>query len=163
MFRLPTCRIVCCVIHVKKIAQSFKSLWAFLGIFMIFSIMQVPKYSISWGSSTFFGIPGLGEIMSRERFERLCNFFYVNDTTNNPARRQPEHDKLCQRFSLHVSFRTSSSWDFSFSLVSGVQTRLTLMSDPISNIGSSPSSMSLCENPSSRYNFRTEQRIKSMN
>ena len=33
--------------------------------------------------------------MSHERFERLCKFFHVNDSTNNPARRQPGHDKLC--------------------------------------------------------------------
>ena len=33
--------------------------------------------------------------MSPERFERLCKYFHVNDTTNNPAHRQPGHDKLC--------------------------------------------------------------------
>jgi hypothetical protein len=79
----------------KWTETNLTEMWAFLEIFMIFSIMQVPKYSIAWGSSTFFGIPGLGEIMSHERFERLCKFFHVNDSTNNPARRQPGHDKLC--------------------------------------------------------------------
>ena len=43
------------------------------------------------------------------------------------------------------SFRTSSSPDSSFLLVSGVETGLTLMSDHISNSGSS---ISLGENPS---------------
>jgi len=78
----------------KWTETNLTEMWAFLGIFMILSIMQVPKYSIAWGSSTFFGIPGLSEIMSRERFERLCKFFHVNDTRNNLARRQPGHDKL---------------------------------------------------------------------
>lgn len=79
----------------KWTETNLTEMWAFLGIFMIFSIMQVPKYSIAWGSSAFFGITGLSEIMPRERFERLCKYFHVNDTTNNPARRQPGHDKLC--------------------------------------------------------------------
>ena len=74
----------------KWTETNLTEMWAFLEIFM-----QVPKYSIAWGSSTFFGIPGLSEIMLCERFERFCKYFHVNDTTNNQARRQPGHDKLC--------------------------------------------------------------------
>lgn len=33
--------------------------------------------------------------MQRERFERLCKYFHCNDTSNNPPRRTPGHDKLC--------------------------------------------------------------------
>jgi hypothetical protein len=74
----------------KWTETNLTEMWAFLEIFM-----QAPKYSIAWGSSTFFGIPGLSEIMLCERFERFCKYFHVNDTTNNQARRQPGHDKLC--------------------------------------------------------------------
>ena len=74
----------------KWTETNLMEMWAFLEIFM-----QAPKYSIAWGSSTFLGIPGLSEIMLCERFERFCKYFHVNDTTNNPARRQPGHDKLC--------------------------------------------------------------------
>jgi hypothetical protein len=37
----------------KWTETNLTEMWAFLEIFMIFSIMQVPKYSIAWGSSTF--------------------------------------------------------------------------------------------------------------
>lgn len=73
---------------------SMAEMWAFLGIFIVLSVMQIPRYSLGWGMSKFFGIPGLPSVMTRERFERICKYFHLNDTRNNPPKGQDGHDKL---------------------------------------------------------------------
>ncbi|XP_061175613.1 piggyBac transposable element-derived protein 4-like [Saccostrea echinata] len=68
---------------------------AFLGIHIIFSVLGVPSYTLAWKSTWPFEIPSIPTIMTRTRFERISKYFHMNDTTQNPARGQPRHDKLC--------------------------------------------------------------------
>ena len=42
-----------------------------------------------------FSFPAIPDIMTRSRFENIQRYFHCNDTRNNPARGQPNHDKLC--------------------------------------------------------------------
>ena len=84
---------------------TLAEMYAFLGIFVIFSIMQIPKFSIAWNTESYFGLPGVPDIMTRERFERLCRYFHVNDSQTNPPSGTAGHDKLhhirCCQFSLY--------------------------------------------------------------
>ena len=84
----------------KSLTQNGqKQIWRKCGLFLEFSwssvLCKCLNIQLPGVLLPFLGIPGLGEIMFCERFERLCKYFHVNDTTNNPAHRQPGHDKLC--------------------------------------------------------------------
>jgi hypothetical protein len=74
---------------------SVAEMKAFLGIHVVFSVMQIPEYKIAWNTGNFYGIQGIPDVMTRERNEKLAKYFHVNDVSNNPPRRQPGHDKLC--------------------------------------------------------------------
>ena len=76
-----------------------KQIWWKCGLFLEFSwssvLCKCLNIQLPGVLLPFLGIPGLSEITSCERFERLCKYFHVNDTTNNLARQHPGHDKLC--------------------------------------------------------------------
>lgn len=77
------------------VATTEAEMKAFLGIHVIFSVLGVPSYTLAWQKQWPFEIPSISTIMTRTRFERLSKYFHMNDTSNNPARGQPGHDKLC--------------------------------------------------------------------
>jgi hypothetical protein len=66
---------------------------AYLGIFIVMSIMKVPSYTMAWSASRYFSIPGIADIMTKGRFEKLSKYFHVNSGPN-PPRGQNGHDKL---------------------------------------------------------------------
>lgn len=74
---------------------TFDEMMAFLGMHILFSVIGIPTYSLAWKSTWPFEIPAIPQIMTRTRFERITKYFHVNDTSQNPPRRQPGHDKLC--------------------------------------------------------------------
>jgi hypothetical protein len=68
---------------------------AFIGLHVVMSVIQLPSYTLCWKQMWPYTISGIPQVMQRERFERLCKYFHCNDTSNNPPRRTPGHDKLC--------------------------------------------------------------------
>ena len=77
------------------VPTTFPEMMAFLGIHVVFSIVGIPSYTLAWKSTWPFEIPAVPSIMTRTRFERISKYFHMNDTSQNPPRRQPGHDKLC--------------------------------------------------------------------
>lgn len=59
------------------------------------SVMQLPAYTLGWKQMWPFTVPGIPQVMQRERFEKLNKYFHCNDTATNPARGTPGHDQLC--------------------------------------------------------------------
>lgn len=67
---------------------------AYMGIMVVLSVMQVPTYTIAWGTSKLFSLPGIADIMTKNRFEKITKYLHVSDNTRNFPRGHPEHDKL---------------------------------------------------------------------
>lgn len=74
---------------------TYDEIMAFLGMHVIFSVLGLPTYTLAWKSSWPFEIHAIPQIMTRTRFERLSKYLHVNDTSMNPRKGQPGHDKLC--------------------------------------------------------------------
>lgn len=68
---------------------------AFLGLHVVFSILGLTSYSLGWITQWPFETPAIGQIISRNRFEKLTKYFSANSTKNNPPRGCDGHDKLC--------------------------------------------------------------------
>lgn len=73
---------------------SVEEMRAYMGIMVVMSIMQIPSYTIAWGSKKMFSLPGISDVFTKNRFEKLTKYFHINDRTTNPARNEPGHDKL---------------------------------------------------------------------
>ena len=72
-----------------------KEFQAFLGLHLILSVVPMPSHKLAWTKNCFFRHPSFGEIMTRERFEKLLKYMHVHDARQNPARGTPGHDRLC--------------------------------------------------------------------
>lgn len=67
---------------------------AYFGMMVAMSIMNIPSYTIAWGSSKLFSLPGIAEIMTKNRFEKITKYLHLNDKTGQLQRGNPDHDKL---------------------------------------------------------------------
>lgn len=76
-------------------ATNAQEMMAFLGIYVVLSIICLPSYTLAWKTVWPFEVPSIPSIMTRSRFEKLNKYFHFNDRSNNPPRGQPGHDKLC--------------------------------------------------------------------
>jgi len=47
-----------------------------------------------WSTDYMFGNLFIPNIMPRDRFDKICQYFHANDSTTNPQRGQPGHDRL---------------------------------------------------------------------
>ena len=74
---------------------TLEELKAYFGINIVFSIVQIPSYTLAWTSKWPFSLPAIPQIMQRERYEKINQYFHCNDVSQNPPRRAPGHDKLC--------------------------------------------------------------------
>ena len=66
----------------------------FLGIHIYMSIVQLPSYKSYWSSDHLFGNFPIKHFMTRSRFEKILQYFHTTDSTQNPRRGLPGHDKL---------------------------------------------------------------------
>ena len=66
----------------------------FLGIHIYMSIVQLPSYKSYWTSDHLFGNFPVKHFMIRIRFEKILQYFHTTDSTQNPRRGLPGHDKL---------------------------------------------------------------------
>lgn len=67
---------------------------AYFGILVALSVMQVPSYSIAWGSSRIFSLPGICQVMTKNRFEKISKYLHLNDKNAQVPRGHPNYDKL---------------------------------------------------------------------
>ena len=57
-------------------------------------IIVAPSQDMYFSKDKLFSPTGIHERITRDRMDKLHQYFHVADTTNNPQRRQPGHDKL---------------------------------------------------------------------
>ncbi|CAC5420393.1 unnamed protein product [Mytilus coruscus] len=67
---------------------------AYIGIRLYMSILQLPTMEMYWSKDFMFGNLFVPNIMPRDRFDKLCQYFHANDKTTNPPRGIPGHDCL---------------------------------------------------------------------
>ena len=56
---------------------------AFLGLHVLFSIKQLPSYKLYWSKDPLIRVPTVQKVMSRNRFEKLSQYFHVNNNNNS--------------------------------------------------------------------------------
>ena len=70
-----------------------KEIHSFIGMRIYMSIVNLPSMKMYWSEDQFFGDFGIADVMTRGRFDKLCQYFHVNDRTGYD-RRDPNRDKL---------------------------------------------------------------------
>ena len=70
-----------------------KEIRAFIGLRIYRSIVNLPNLKMYWSEDQFFGNSGIADVMTRGRFDKLCQYFHVNDWTGYDGR-NPNRDKL---------------------------------------------------------------------
>jgi len=64
----------------------------FLGIHITAGIANMPSYRMYWADSIRFD--PIGDVMSRNWFDIMRNYFHINDNSTMKAHDDPEYDKL---------------------------------------------------------------------
>ena len=64
----------------------------FLGIHIMAGIVNVPNYRMYWANST--RCDPIADVMSRNWFDTMRNYFHMNDNNTMKARDDPEYDRL---------------------------------------------------------------------
>ena len=66
-----------------------------------------------WATDPLFGNLFIPRVMKRDRFDKICQYLHVNDTSSNPRKGQPGHDKLAHVRPLvdHINQKCSELWN----------------------------------------------------
>ena len=67
---------------------------AYIAVQIIMGIIVVPTQDMYFSKDDLFRPTGINERFTRDRLDKLNQYFHVADTSTNPPRRQPGHDKL---------------------------------------------------------------------
>ena len=58
---------------------------AFIGMLILLGIIKLPRLEMFWqNSNKYIGIPGIANIISRNRFEQIFHFLHLADNTCDP-------------------------------------------------------------------------------
>lgn len=67
---------------------------AFFSLQIIMGIHQLPEYSLYWADDKCLNVPGVSEVMTKARYEKLTQYFHLVDNTRQPANDSPDYDPL---------------------------------------------------------------------
>lgn len=73
---------------------TIEEMKAFLGLHVLFGIKQLPSTRLYWSENALLGVPEVKKIMPRNRFDKLTEYFHLNDSTKSLPREDPAYDKL---------------------------------------------------------------------
>lgn len=73
---------------------TIEEMHTYLGMRVFMSTLHLPAYRNYWSSDWLFGKLFMPNIMKRDRFDKLMQYFHVNDCSNMVPRGSPGHDKL---------------------------------------------------------------------
>ena len=79
----------------KWVPTNIDEITAWLGIRLYMSIFHLPDMRMYWSEDHLFGNNPMSHVMTRDRFENISRYFHASNTTQNPARGQPGHDRIC--------------------------------------------------------------------
>ena len=82
-----------------------EELRAYIGINMLMGIVVEPELSLYWSGNKYFGIQGVKDVMTRERFKTLNSHFHVNDNTTAVPRGEIGYNPLDKIQPLLTSVR----------------------------------------------------------
>ena len=66
----------------------------FIGFNILMGIVIAPNQDMYFSTDSMFRPTGMSESITRDQFDKLCQYFHVSDISSNPDRGQPGHDKL---------------------------------------------------------------------
>ncbi|XP_049306580.1 piggyBac transposable element-derived protein 1-like isoform X2 [Bactrocera dorsalis] len=64
----------------------------FVGILLYLAVVKIPTYRMAWAAN--FKLAAVENALPRNRFEKIKQFFHLNDNSKQPQRGTPEYDKL---------------------------------------------------------------------
>ena len=67
---------------------------AYFCINIMFGVKQMPRIHHYWSPDPRFGDPYISSIMPKTRFLKINQYLHLRDTTNTPARNDPNYDPL---------------------------------------------------------------------
>ncbi|XP_052275492.1 piggyBac transposable element-derived protein 4-like [Dreissena polymorpha] len=67
---------------------------AFLAINILMDINQLPNAKMFWSSNPFINTAGITNTMKCNRFQKLVQYFHVEDWSTEPGRGEPGYNKL---------------------------------------------------------------------
>lgn len=78
----------------KWIAVTMVDIRTYLGIRVYMSVISLPAYDMYWSRDFLFGNFFIPKVMTRDRFDKIQQYFHVGNASNNPPRGRPDHDRL---------------------------------------------------------------------
>ena len=74
---------------------------AWLGMRVAMSILHLPQTAMYWSTDALFGNLPIKKVMTRDRFDKISQYFHVNDSSQNLPRDNPGRDKIYHVRPIH--------------------------------------------------------------
>ena len=66
----------------------------YIGMRVFMSVVHLPDIKMYWSQDQFYGNFAIGDVMTRDRFEKISQYLHANDRSRY-NREDPDRDKLC--------------------------------------------------------------------
>ena len=66
----------------------------FIFIQYMFGIHRMPDTAMYWSTDPLLRVPAIADVMSRNRFQKLSQYFHLNDNSKAKAKGEPGYDPL---------------------------------------------------------------------
>ena len=76
----------------KSINVNENEIEQYFGILILMSVIKLPQVRMYWSEET--RIPGIADMMSINRFEKIRQYFHCNDNSVCPSKSDQNYDKL---------------------------------------------------------------------
>ena len=80
----------------------------YLAINVLMGIHSLPEYSMYWSTDDRLRVSGIADVMGKNRYEKVHQYFHLSDSTLAVPRGQPGYDPLYKVRHLINHFRTTS-------------------------------------------------------
>ena len=78
----------------KWLPTTSDEIRALIGFNILMGIVIAPNQDMYFSTDSMFRPTGMSERITRDRFDKRCQYFHVSDISSNPERGQPGHDRL---------------------------------------------------------------------
>ena len=78
-----------------------EELKAWLGMRVAMRIVQLPQTAMYWSADSLFGNLPIKKVMTRDIFDKISQYFHLNDSTHNLSRDNPGWDKIYHVRPIH--------------------------------------------------------------
>ena len=74
---------------------------AWLGMRVAMSILYLPQTAMYWSTDSLFGNLAIKKVMTRDRFDKISQYFHLNDSMQNLPRDNQGRDKIFHVRPIH--------------------------------------------------------------